>query len=134
MHEGRMICPSEGFWEPEPQDSCTEIDLGSGHSMRFFQWAPDDLPANRERYGVPLPVVEKAGITVRHPAKSGPGNQGNGRCVSAVHFDLPELEKAGLGWHAWKVEQWEPLTLSPSLLCETCGDHGFIRDGRWVQA
>jgi len=26
----------------------------------------------------------------------------------------------------------EHLTVSPSLLCRTCGHHGFIRDGRWV--
>lgn len=34
----------------------------------------------------------------------------------------------------WQVESWEPLTLSPSLLCRTCGLHGFIRAGRWVPA
>lgn len=28
----------------------------------------------------------------------------------------------------------EHLTISPSLLCRTCGNHGFIRDGRWVVA
>lgn len=26
----------------------------------------------------------------------------------------------------------EHLTIHPSLLCRTCGHHGFIRDGRWV--
>lgn len=30
----------------------------------------------------------------------------------------------------WTVESYEPLTLSPSLLCN-CGHHGFIRNGRW---
>ena len=34
----------------------------------------------------------------------------------------------------WAVESEEPLTLSPSLLCRTCGHHGFIRGGRWVPA
>jgi len=33
----------------------------------------------------------------------------------------------------WKVEQWEPLTLSPSVLCH-CGFNGFVREGRWVRA
>ncbi len=28
----------------------------------------------------------------------------------------------------------EHLTISPSLLCRTCGNHGFIRDGKWVPA
>lgn len=26
------------------------------------------------------------------------------------------------------------LTLDPSLLCRACGDHGWVRDGRWVKA
>ena len=34
----------------------------------------------------------------------------------------------------WIVEQDEPLTLSPSVLCRSCGDHGFVRNGRWVRA
>jgi hypothetical protein len=29
----------------------------------------------------------------------------------------------------------EPLTIKPSVLCPIgCGDHGYIRDGRWVTA
>lgn len=34
----------------------------------------------------------------------------------------------------WTVEQRDPLTLSPSLLCTACGSHGFIREGKWVGA
>jgi hypothetical protein len=34
----------------------------------------------------------------------------------------------------WQVQAWEPMTLTPSLLCRTCGRHGFIRQGRWVEA
>lgn len=34
----------------------------------------------------------------------------------------------------WTIEQREPLTLSPSLLCLRCGHHGFVRDGVWVPA
>lgn len=37
-------------------------------------------------------------------------------------------------WPVWQVESWDPLTLSPSVLCNTCGLHGFIREGRWVPA
>lgn len=25
-------------------------------------------------------------------------------------------------------------TVSPSILCPDCGTHGFVRDGKWVQA
>jgi hypothetical protein len=34
----------------------------------------------------------------------------------------------------WVVESENPLTLSPSLLCRSCGFHGFIKQGRWVPA
>ena len=34
----------------------------------------------------------------------------------------------------WTVVQREPLTLTPSLECRVCGDHGFITNGRWVKA
>lgn len=34
----------------------------------------------------------------------------------------------------WAVVTMEPLTLSPSIACHTCPNHGWIRDGRWVAA
>jgi hypothetical protein len=32
---------------------------------------------------------------------------------------------------SWEVLSEDPLTLSPSLACQQCGHHGFIRNGRW---
>jgi len=39
----------------------------------------------------------------------------------------------------WTVEAgeagvWEGLTLSPSIACPWCSHHGWIRDGKWVDA
>lgn len=34
----------------------------------------------------------------------------------------------------WEVISESPLTLSPSVQCRICGDHGFVRDGKWVRA
>jgi hypothetical protein len=106
-----------------------EIDIGHGHVIHYLRWAPDDLPANREQYGVPLPVVEQVGLGVRHPRPDGAGE-----CESAIRFDLPEIRRWFNPKTMWQVVSWEPLTLSPSLLCRACGDHGFIRAGRWVPA
>jgi len=36
--------------------------------------------------------------------------------------------------HFWRLENAEPLTLSPSLQCPHCNHHGFIRGGVWVPA
>lgn len=35
---------------------------------------------------------------------------------------------------SWDVINDDPLTLSPSVLCRACGDHGFVRQGKWVRA
>ncbi|MGZ6281702.1 MAG: hypothetical protein ACXWQ5_00145 [Ktedonobacterales bacterium] len=43
-------------------------------------------------------------------------------------------------WHpddkqyGWTLNSLDPLDVSPSLLCTACGDHGFIRGGKWVRA
>jgi hypothetical protein len=34
----------------------------------------------------------------------------------------------------WTLVSEEPLTLTPSVLCRSCGHHGFITDGKWVPA
>jgi hypothetical protein len=34
----------------------------------------------------------------------------------------------------WTLESEEPLTLNPSLLCTQCGEHGWVRAGKWVPA
>lgn len=52
-------------------------------------------------------------------------------CGGSVTFLVPEAE--GLPGPRWQVDSWEPLTISPSVLC-SCGHHGWIRDGRWVPA
>lgn len=110
------------------------MDLGHGHTVRWLSWAPDDLHANRERYGVPLPNIPHCGAIVEHQAKQGWGTNGDGTCASVIHFNLAaflEHNPADVGG-VWEVESWEPLTVSPSLLCCSCGDHGFIRSGQWV--
>ena len=34
----------------------------------------------------------------------------------------------------WEMVQREPLSISPSLLCNVCHAHGWIRQGRWIPA
>lgn len=50
----------------------------------------------------------------------------------------PQITNEGALWDEagklYPLVGGEPLTLSPSLLCKTCGDHGFIRGGKWVAA
>lgn len=40
----------------------------------------------------------------------------------------------GDGFPEWTVILEEPLTLTPSILCRSCGSHGWIEGGRWRPA
>lgn len=100
------------------------VDLGDGHAYLFAQWAPDrDL--NPQYVGIP--DVERYAAIVKHATPTGEP------CMGGITFDSEVARRIDPGKPTWTVESWEPLTVSPSLLCD-CGDHGFIRNGRWVRA
>lgn len=88
------------------------VDIGHGVSIEFTSWADH----------------EKVGLTRTHPKPDG------GTCTSGLLFDLAGVREAFPDRALWVVEQWEPLTLSPSLLCRACNHHGWIRAGRWEPA
>lgn len=98
------------------------LDFGSGYTGRWIGWYPD-RELNPQYDG--FDDVEKALLMIRCP-HSESGCQIN-------HPELPEghpyRERDG-----WTVEQWEPLTLSPSIQSRQCACHGYIRDGRWQDA
>jgi len=88
------------------------LDIGYGVSIKFSE----------HKGGV-------VGIHERHPDKRDPTHL----CGGFVFFDGPNEVRRN-GTPVWKVESMNPLTLSPSILCRTCGNHGFIREGKWVPA
>jgi hypothetical protein len=92
-----------------------DIEIGDGVTITLVEWTD---PSTGE--------TEIVGLNEAHKDK-----QGN-RCMGWVLF-------AGTAYAegmqpAWTVERANPLTLSPSILCRSCGNHGFIREGRWVSA
>lgn len=58
------------------------------------------------------------------------------------HHDGPLPECRSWGWFGaidgkdsgHRIASHDPLTVEGSLIHNECGDHGFIRDGRWVAA
>jgi hypothetical protein len=56
--------------------------------------------------------------------------------------DCPAVEHISWGWFGPNgdtqsghvIVSHDPLEVVGSLLCTDCGDHGFIRAGRWVPA
>jgi hypothetical protein len=83
------------------------IDLGHGHTLE--------------------PVVQPAigegviGLIVGHNKPTG----------EHCHKSWIPLNKHGTtsGWDAMDEDPW---TLTPSLACTICSDHGWITDNRWV--
>lgn len=104
------------------------MDFGSGVTGRFYGWAPDrTIESNRVRYAG-IADIEKAVMSFNH---SPPDDAGK-RCGGFVTFDSPEARTVFPNYAFWVVQSWDPMTLTPSLLCRSCGRHGFIRQGRWV--
>ncbi len=101
------------------------VDIGHGHTLWFAGWHPD-RELNPRYAGIP--GVERHVAVVDHPAPDGSPR------TSAATLDSDTARRLEPGRPMWVVERWEPLTLSPSLLCTACGDHGFVRGGRWVPA
>lgn len=86
-------------------------DIGDGHEISFVFYKDD----------------QRAGMNVRHKTPAGEP------CEGFITFEGSAWAKEFSNAVTWKVENWDPLTISPSLLCR-CGDHGWIREGKWVRA
>ena len=89
------------------------LDLGHGVTLTFTAWKE----------------YERAGFLQEHDR-----SDGGGRCWSGGMFELPGVQEAFPEHVRWTVVEFDPLTLEPSLLCRLCGNHGFVRDGRWIPA
>jgi hypothetical protein len=95
----------------EPMSDNEEwTDIGHGVSILFYVQGDEPAPAGLLERHLCLTDDEHAGLVPFNPVP-----------------DHPE-------WPTWTVESWTPLTISPSVLCRTCGRHGWIREGAWVSA
>lgn len=98
------------------------IDLGHDHYLTFDSWCPDrELNPQYKDY----PDVQRWGATIEHPNMQNPEQKHMGGLI--FHGEVQDKISP---YAKWDVESWEPLTISPSVLC-SCGDHGFVRNGRW---
>lgn len=96
--------------DPDVRD---EIDLGDDHRMVFTEYKGE----------------KRVGANVIHKGLDG------AQCDGFVAFEGRSWARSFEGRIAtWTVLADEPITLSPSILCRVCGDHGFVRDGKWVRA
>lgn len=107
---------------PEHYRDTNWQDIGHDILIAFAGWHPErDINPQYAH----LPDVDKYCLLLGHQCKDRWTPNG---CT----LDGPVSREIDAGRAGWQVESWEPLTLSPSLLCRSCGLHGFIREGRWV--
>jgi hypothetical protein len=100
-------------------------EIGHGVGYIFTAWAPD-RELNPQYEGIA--DVDRYGLIYWHAAPDG------SECGGGLTFESKTASEIAPDAPKWTVESWEPLTLSPSILCRTCGHHGWIRNGEWVPA
>ncbi len=102
-------------WDGSPNDEKIDLDLGNGHLGQFFTFQGMN--------------GRRVGLIGWHKTDKFP----NGWCAWGVQWErFDDKDTQPL----WTIEGQpdEHLTLSPSINCLRCGDHGFVRDGKWVAA
>ena len=82
-------------------------------------------------YGVSIQITAYADGTEAGIIETHPHRQTGKPCSGAVLWNRRDTI---LKSPTWRLISREPLTLEPSILCRECGNHGFIREGRWVPA
>lgn len=108
-----------------------EIDLGSGYTYRTFTCEGND--------------DEPIGLIITGPAppqcpyrNTSATDAGPNRCGGGLHFEnSPERfvrKPDGTMRPRWKVVSKNPLSLQPSIKCKCEGQHGYITNGRYVNA
>lgn len=122
------------------------VDLGEDH---WFHWSWADSQRWEVLPGAPTRLLEErevvvVGITEYHRmpgagAPNGPPgifvDREAGWCGGGAHFARPlHPSVREQSYPVWDVRSWDPLHIEPSLACTNCPSHGFIRDGRWVNA
>lgn len=90
------------------------VDIGYGHA----------LIVERDEAGLVTKVTDYH--TCHYPADDSKGREAWSQLGGAEVYGRADGKD-------WDLIQHNPVTLAPSLLCG-CGDHGFIRDGKWVLA
>jgi hypothetical protein len=105
-----------------------EIEIGHGFTIRFYT----------EKNAVELMGRTTTGLIITGPApaqckykKVFSAEEQTGLCGGGVNFTNSRIA-AKEGRPMWQVKSWEPLTLTPSIVCGCGGQHGFITNGQYV--
>ncbi len=102
----------------DPRIERNWVDIGHGHEISLV------------RHGDGVLV----GLWLRHDCSKCPWHGKESETCTGTGTFIP-LHPRTKSVEIWTVVKEEPLTIHPSIryLAE-CGDHGFIRGGKWVPA
>ena len=97
-----------------PEGAPFDVDLGGGYGGYWFDCGLD--------HHIALMVYHRCEDRTKHLG---------GWCIHGVFWERPE----GYDGPVWqRTGDDEHLTISPSILCLICKDHGYIRGGKWERA
>lgn len=80
-------------------------------------------------------VVDKVGTVVGFITEH-PDPRTGAPCAGYAELDTSPSAQPGRTWRlvAGDAKALAGLTLEPSLQCTSCGDHGWIKAGKWLPA
>lgn len=90
------------------------VDIGEGHSLQFLSYQ-----------GSP-----RVAVNIFHMNSKGEPCAGFAPFANRAWAN--SFEPGAIA--TWDVQNDDPLTITPSILCRACGDHGYVTNGRWVKA
>jgi len=122
MHQSDPAHPFAGD-TTKPHD----LDLGDGH---WLDWST----YKGERCGGIITHVKTDELKAKQRAEYGDQPWIDGNCQASFTIRGSQWNIDEPRYASWEFDgNFEQPTLSPSFLCH-CGDHGFIRQGKWVRA
>ena len=93
------------------------IDIGANHKVRFKEYDSDPNAILSDQHLTPEGKLCQGSLTITG---------------GAWHREFIGHPDGGIV--SWELLSVDPITISPSVLCRVCGDHGFIQNGKWVKA
>lgn len=87
-------------------------------------------------------VLDDGTIGFQDPSPPG-ARMGYGGFEGHVLWSHDCINSEGNAWRAetilpyrtpegWSLVSVDPITVTPSVLCKSCGTHGFITNGKWI--
>lgn len=102
-----------------PEWAKPDLWLDDNNAVQFIRWKDDPKPYMANWFHA--------------PGSQRRASDDRGWCMGGFQWRIPGPDYPTQNQGLWTLDAWEPLTLSPSLLC-SCGAHGFIREGHWISA